>query len=287
MVGLAQKREVVNYFKDHHNLSERKSCDLSNLSISSFKYVATTRATDDELKAQLLTLSNKNQSYGYRRLSVCLTRAGHKLNHKRVYRLYTELELKLTKKKGKKLKMHNRANINQVTAINDQWSIDFVSDRLTDGRSIRFLNIIDNHSRLSTGITVATSLPSSIVIEILTSSIKKYGKPKSLCLDNGPEFRSKEFQKWAKELEINLNYIMPGKPTQNAYIESFNGKFRCEFLDQHWFSTIAEVKKETNKWRKNYNEDRPHSSLRYLTPKEFIMAQGLNKCANNLDCNQA
>lgn len=286
MVGPAQKREVVNYFKDHHNLSERKSCDLSNLSVKSFKYVAKNSATDDAIKTQLIALSNKYKSYGYRRLSVCLLRAGHQLNHKRVYRLYKELDLKLVKKKGKKLKMHKRDNINQVKAINDQWSLDFVSDRLTDGRSIRFLNIIDNYSRFNTGIAAATSLPSTMVIEILTSAIKKYGKPKSLCLDNGPEFRSKEFQKWAKEVDIALNYIDPGKPTQNAYIESFNGKFRSEFLDHYWFSSITEVKKETSKWRKSYNEDRPHSSLGYLTPREFINAKVVMGNVHNYNCNQ-
>lgn len=286
MVGPAQKREIVNYLKDHHNLSERKSCYISNLSIRSFKYVAKNIATDDVIKTQLVALSNKNKSYGYRRLGICLLRAGHKTNHKRVYRLYKELDLKLAKKKGKKIKMQNRNNISQVVAVNDQWSIDFVSDRLTDGRSIRFLNIIDDFSRLSTGISVSTSLPSSKVIKILTESIKKYGKPNSICLDNGPEFRSKQFQEWALNQGINLNFIQPGKPTQNAFIESFNGKFRTEFLDQHWFSTINEVKDETNKWRKNYNKERPHSSLGYLTPEEFIACKGLTNKINNFNCNE-
>lgn len=287
MVGPAQKRVIVNYFKDHHNLSERKSCDLSNLSIRSFKYVAKKIATDDVIKTQLVTLSNKNKSYGYRRLGICLLRAGHQLNHKRVYRLYKELDLKLAKKKGKKLKMQHRDNINQVNSFNDQWSLDFVSDRLTDGRTIRFLNIIDSYSRFNTGIEVGCSLPSSKVIEILTTAINKYGKPRSICLDNGPEFRSKQFQKWANQQEIKLNYIEPGKPTQNAYIESFNGKFRSEFLDQHWFSSLAEVKNLTRRWRKNYNEERPHSSLGYLTPREFVNAKGLMNSVYNYNCYQS
>lgn len=285
MVGPAQKREVISYLQDHHNLSQRKSCDLSNLSVKSFKYEAKISLANDNLKKLLIDLSNQNNSYGYRRLGNCLLRAGHQVNHKRVYRLYTELGLKIIKKKGKKIKMKSRSNINQVITVNDQWSIDFVSDRLTDGRSIRFLNIIDNYSRLSTGISVSTSLPSSKVIEILTASINKYGKPKSICLDNGPEFRSKLFQQWALKKGISLNFIQPGKPTQNAFIESFNGKFRTEFLDQHWFSTITEVKHATNKWRRNYNEARPHSALGYLTPVEFITNKSLTNNIYNFNCN--
>ena len=209
-------------------------------------------------------------------LGARLVKAGYKINHKRVYRLYKELELKLPKKQGKKLKHESRNDQLQVSKINDCWSIDFVSDRLTDGRKLRFLNMIDNYSRISPGISVASSLSSSSVIEILTESINKYGKPNNLLLDNGPEFRSQEFQKWAQENDIVLQYITPGKPTQNAYIESFNGKFRAEFLDQHWFSTMVEVQRLTEKWRKYYNENRPHSSLDYLTPNEFIQIQERN-----------
>lgn len=274
MVKPALKREVVTYFMNNYNFSERKSCELIGIQVCSLKYRTQIKDNNEEIKTKLLQLSRKYPSAGYRMLGALLVRAGYKINHKRVYRLYKELELKLIKKKGKKLKHESRNNQLQVCAINDCWSLDFVSDRLTDGRKIRFLNIIDNYSRFSPGIAVAGSMPSSSVIAVLTVSINKYGKPSNLLLDNGPEFRSKEFQKWAQKNEIVLQYIKPGKPTQNAYIESFNGRFRAEFLDQYWFSTMAEVENLTDKWRKYYNENRPHSSLDYLTPNEFALSQG-------------
>lgn len=169
--------------------------------------------------------------------------------------------------------MQRKQEMPKVQSFNDQWSLDFVSDKLTDGRSVRFINIIDNYSRYNIEISAAVSLPSAKVIRIISTAIIKFGKPKSLLLDNEPEFRSKLFQQWAAKEGIQLCYIAPGKPTQNAYIESFNGKFRDECLDQHWLSSISEAKDVVEKWRKHYNEDRPHSSLGYLPPSEYMTKQ--------------
>lgn len=273
MVRPAAKREVVAYFREAHKLSERRACQLIGQGLTTQRYNNVIQRDDELLKHLLDFFSRTHNRYGYRRLHICLKNAGHKINHKKVYRLYKELDLKLTKKKSKKIKMQRKQEMPKIKSFNDQWSLDFVSDKLTDGRSIRFINIIDNYSRYNVDINAAVSLPSAKVIRIISNAIAKYGKPKSLLLDNGPEFRSKLFHKWATEEDIKLCYIAPGKPTQNAYIESFNGKFRDECLDQHWFSSISEAKDVVEKWRKHYNEDRPHSSLGYLPPREYMAKQ--------------
>lgn len=285
MVRPAAKRKVVKYFREKHKLSERRSCKLINQGLTTQRYKNVNQSDDETLKGLLDSFSNKHKRYGYRRLHICLKNAGHKINHKKVYRLYKELDLKLTKKKGKKIKMQRKQEMPKVLSFNDQWSLDFVSDKLTDGRSIRFINIIDNYSRYNIDITASISLPSAKVIRIISNAIAKFGKPKSLLLDNGPEFRSKLFQRWAAKEDIRLCYIAPGKPTQNAYIESFNGKFRDECLDQHWLSNMSEAIDIVEKWRKHYNEERPHSSLEYLSPREYMVKQLCVYKIEKFNCN--
>lgn len=275
----------MKYFREKHKLSERRSCQLINQGLTTQRYKNVNHNDNDTLKGLLDSFSNKHKRYGYRRLHICLKNAGHKINHKKVYRLYKELDLKLTKKKGKKIKMKRKQEMPKVQSFNDQWSLDFVSDKLTDGRSIRFINIIDNYSRYNINITVSISLPSAKVIRIISNAIAEFGKPKSLLLDNGPEFRSKLFQQWAAKEGIRLYYIAPGRPTQNAYIESFNGKFRDECLDQHWLSNMSEAIDVVKKWRKHYNEERPHSSLDYQSPREYMVKQLCVYKIEKFNCN--
>jgi len=192
------------------------------------------------------------------------------VNHKKIYRLYKEAKLVLKITPSKKLKKEKRLSMLMSSEFNECWSMDFVSDKLTDNRKIRCLNVIDNYSRYNITIEVVSSLRAAAVIVTLNRAIAKYGKPKTIIVDNGPEFRSKLLQSWAKDQQIRLHFIAPGKPTQNAYIESFNGKFRDECLNQHWFSTINEAKMIINNWRENYNVERPHSSLGYLPPRAFM-----------------
>jgi len=153
-------------------------------------------------------------------------------------------------------------------APNKRWSMDFTSDSLYSGRRFRTLNVVDDFSRESVGIEVAFSLPSQRVTRLLERLFWTHGKPEKITCDNGPEFRSKHTQKWAQKAGILLDYIDPGKPMQNAFVESFNGKFRDECLNEHWFLDIAEAQHEIELWRTDYNTERPHSSLQYKTPAE-------------------
>jgi len=252
-------------------MNERQACRLLNLAMSSKRYCAKAKVADQDIKKQLINLAQTHIRYGYRRLTACLNHRGLHINHKKVYRLYKEANLKYAHKKRYKIKYVKTPEVNSVATINEVWSMDFVSDTLTDKRKFRCLNIIDHYSRFNIAIEVAASLPSLRVTNVLNQSILKYGKPQLIIIDNGPEFRSKVFCKWANQQQITLKFIAPGKPTQNAYVESFNGKFRDECLNQHWFSSLYEAKIIIARWRENYNNFRPHSSLRYLSPAAFIV----------------
>lgn len=278
MVKPAARRMIVNYFKESYQMSERQACRLISLSLNSSRYQAKSKASDELAKLQLVSLAKTNIRYGYRRLRVCLASVGFIMNHKKVYRLYKEADLVLSRKKSKKLKQQRKVPMKAANYFNECWSIDFISDKLTDYRKLRCLNVIDNYSRFSISLEVANSMPTIKVIAILKKAISKYGKPESLILDNGPEFTSKLFQAWAASIQMNLHFIDPGKPTQNAYVESFNGKFRDECLNQYWFSSIKEAQIIITNWQNHYNNKRPHSSLGYLPPKEFIKK---NSCNNS------
>ena len=191
------------------------------------------------------------------------------MNHKKIYRIYCEENLKVRRKKNKKLTGFRGAPMVPPDKPNERWSLDFVSDTLFSGRRFRTLNVVDNHTRECVGIEVDFSLPGPRVARALDRMIWYYGKPKSIVSDNGPEFRSIHIEKWAKERDIDWHFIDPGKPMQNAFAESFNGKFRDEFLNENWFSCLDEARDLTEQWRTDYNTKRPHSSLKYKTPEEL------------------
>jgi len=209
---------------------------------------------------------------------------GYYMNHKKIYRIYKEANLGLSRKTNKKLKKQVREKLLLIKSFNDNWSIDFISDSFTDNRRFRCLNIVDNYSRLNIAIETAISFPALKLINTLENAIIKYGKPKNITVDNGPEFRSKAFQAWASEKGIIIRFIDPGKPVQNAFIESFNGRFRDECLNQYWFSSLKEAKTIISAWSNEYNQSRPHSSLGYLSPIEFIK-ENQQKCINNCNYN--
>ena len=269
MVEPTAKRSVADYFISHYQMSERQACRLLSLAISSKRYVRKVKEDDEYLKAKLKELATVKPRYGYRRLGACLK----DVNHKKVYRLYKEINLSLACKKSKRLTHQGIKCLTSSTFVNEHWSMDFISDRLTDGRHYRCLNIIDDYSRFNIAISPAFSLPSLCVTKILDQAINMYGKPQFIRTDNGPEFRSNVFTKWAVDLGINLKFIEPGKPTQNAYVESFNGKFRDECLDQHWFHSMQEAQTVIKEWRHDYNHIRPHSALNYLSPVDFVQTK--------------
>lgn len=215
-------------------------------------------------------LAEERRRFGYKRLYVMLRREGFMINRKRVYRIYREERLSLRIRKRKRIASLVRVPLPTPTKPNIRWSMDFVSDQLgSTGRRIRCLNIVDDFSRECLAIEVDTSLPGERVARVLDRLAFTRGRPQAIVVDNGPEFTGKAVDAWAFTNGVKLDYIRPGKPVENAYIESFNGKFRDECLNDHWFQTMREAQVRIEAWREDYNSRRPHSSLGDLTPEEF------------------
>lgn len=214
-------------------------------------------------------LVSERRRSGCPMLHEIMKREGLVINHKKTERIYREEGLSLRIRKRAKRAAKTRLPLTQAQSTNECWSMDFVADRLTNGRSYRALTIIDNYSRQCPAIEVDTSIGGLRVTRTLDMLIQIHGLPKIIRVDNGPEFISKVLDKWAYDNDVKLDFIEPGKPVQNAYIESFNGRFRDECLNGNWFDTLKQAKQEIEKWRIDYNENRPHSSLGYKTPDEF------------------
>jgi putative transposase len=214
--------------------------------------------------------------YGYRRLTILLRREGWRVNSKRVYRLYREEGLKVRIKRRKKFASHARVRPPAARRVNERWSMDFVADSLSDGRRIRVLTIIDSFTRECLALKVAKSLPSPSVTETLNRVIMHRGAPRIIQVDNGSEFTSNHFDAWAYLRGIDVDFIRPGKPVDNAHIESFNGRLRDECLNAKWFESLDDARKALQDWLRDYNEVRPHSSLGDMPPSAFAARiQGL------------
>ena len=213
--------------------------------------------------------------YGYKRVHVMLKREGWRDNHKRVYRLYRAEGLSLRHKRPKRNKSAQlRQPKHLVNSMNEIWSMDFVSDALFDGRRLRALTIVDNFTRECLAIKVGQSLRSDDVVQTLNQILQKRGVPKTIKTDNGPEFISKEMDRWAYENGVELDFSRPGRPTDNAKVESFNGRLRQECLNANWFLSLEDAKGKIETWRTYYNESRPHSALGWVTPQEFASQFG-------------
>lgn len=275
MVTPAARREAVTHFRDQFGLSERGACELASLSRSTYRYEKTRPADESQLRERILELAGRFPRYGYRRLHVLLRREGHRINRKRTLRLYRELGLQVRRKKRRRVAQANRQPRPVPLTVNEQWSMDFVSDSLADGRGYRALNVLDDATRESLAIEVDTSLPALRVCRVLDRLIQQRGAPGRLVLDNGPEFTSVALDQWAYRHGVELAFIRPGKPIENAFVESFNGKFRDECLNLHWFTSLADARHRIERWRGEYNHVRPHSSLDDLTPVEFSRVAGL------------
>jgi putative transposase len=209
--------------------------------------------------------------YGYKRIHVLLQREGWKVNHKRVYWIYCEEGLNLrTKRPKRRVSAAHRVKRPAATRVNESWSMDFVTDSLFNGRRFRALTIVDNFSRECLAIKVGQSLRGEDVVAVLNWITGTTGTPQTISVDNGPEFISKELDKWAYEHGVTLDFSRPGKPTDNAFIESFNGSFRDECLNTNWFLSLEDAKEKIEAWRRDYNEYRPHSSLDNLSPKQYL-----------------
>ena len=221
-----------------------------------------------ELRTRLVELAREKPRFGYRRLHVLLLRAGAAVNHKRVHRVYREAGLSLRRKKRKHCVRVGQP-LPARTAANQEWALDFVHDAVECGRAIRVLSVVDAYTRECLVLEVDTSFASPRVTRVLDAIVAERGQPLAIRCDNGPELTSRHFLAWCVERQIELIHIQPGKPTQNAHVESFHGRLREECLAVSWFQNLFDARRKIAAWRIEYNEQRPHSSLGYRTPKEF------------------
>jgi len=248
-------------------VSERRACGLLGLWRSSHRY-RSKPDSNQELRDKLVSLAHERPRFGYRRIGVLLAREGQHVNHKRLFRVYREAGLSVKRTRRKKLV---RVGVSQpvLTAPNEEWSLDFVSDALADGRTLRVLTVVDNFTRECVALEADTSFSGERVTRVLDHVIDRRGRPVAIRMDNGPELTSRRFLVWCMERKIAANYIQPGKPVQNSYIESFNGRLRDECLNANWFRNLFEARRRIALWRDDYNKARPHSALDYRTPDEF------------------
>ena len=255
-----------------YKVSQRRACSTLVFARSVVRYES--RADPQTgLRMRLRELAMARVGYGYRRLHILLWREGWRVNHKRVYRLYRDEGLGMRKKPPRRRKACLKRELRPEAAEkNECWSMDFMSDELYDGRRIRVLTLVDNYTRESLAIHVAQRIRGLEVAEVLERVSKEHGKPQTILVDNGPEFISKDVDLWAYWNHVKLDFSRPGKPTDNAYIESFNARFRLECLNEHWFMSLEDAREKTEQWRRDYNQSRPHSSLGNVTPEEFAVS---------------
>jgi putative transposase len=260
-------RRDVAFLMEQFGHSERQACKLLDMDRSSYRYTARPDG-NEHLRHELVALARQKPRYGYRRLWALLSASGHQVNVKRIYRLYRQEHLAVRRVKRKRLERGTAVNA-LLTGPNQEWAIDFMADGIASGRGIRILTVVDGFTRECPSIEVGTSLSSRRVTRVLNAAIEERGAPKSIRTDNGPEFTSRHFVSWCAEQGITLVHIQPGRPMQNGYVESFNGRFRDECLNASWFLNLADAKQKIERWRNEYNAERPHSSLAYRTPNQF------------------
>jgi putative transposase len=225
-----------------------------------------TRRNDDALRADLTALAAERRRFGYRRLTIMMRRRGHACNVKKVYRIYRELDLMVKRRRGRKRALGTRKALPKPDKVNQVWSLDFLSDALSDGRRFRILGVMDQCCRECLRLTADTSIGGDRVVRELEAVVRERGKPSCIVSDNGTELTSRAVLQWAQDQSIEWHYITPGKPTENGFTESLNGKLRDECLNEHWFKSVAEARVILEDWRRDYNNVRPHSSLNYQTP---------------------
>ena len=265
----AGKRDVIAHLREAFEVSERRACRTLNIDRSLVRYQSI-RPTDDHIRARLRALSIERKRFGYRRLHILLAREGFHLNHKKLRRLYKEEGLAVRKRNGRKRAIGTRAPIAVTSRVNERWSLDFVSDSFMDGRRFRMLCVVDDHSRECLALVADTSIGGQRLARELAQVITARGKPHTIVSDNGTEMTSNIMLKWQEDTNINWHYIAPGKPMQNGFIESFNGKLRDECLNEILFEDLHHVRHILADWKHDYNYVRPHSSLNGQSPMEAL-----------------
>lgn len=252
-------------------MSQRRACRVIPISRKSVRYTPQRPIRDATLVARMKQLAEQYPRYGYLMLHELLRREGLVVNRKRTYRLYTEAGMQVRTKKRKKL-VRPRIPLELPTAANQRWSLDFVHDQLADSRRIKVLNIVDDYSRVCVGQLVDFSISGARMARCLDDLAQTRGLPRRIVMDNGPEMTSKAMFMWSQRTGVKLHFIQPGKPTQNAFVESFNGRFRDGCLNQQWFQTLEDARQIVEDWREHYNLVRPHSSLNYRSPAHYEQA---------------
>lgn len=270
MVTPAAKREAVAHLCDTHGVSQRRACSAIGSDRSSVRY-RSVRPDDRAIRSRLREMAAERRRFGYRRLHILLGREGIRLNHKKLRRLYREECLQVRRRGGRKRALGTRAPIAMPQGPNQRWSLDFLSDTLTDSRRFRILAVVDDFTRECLCLAADTSLSGVRVVRELDSLITQRGAPLTIVSDNGTEFTSMAILGWSQETHIAWHYIAPGKPTQNAFIESFNGRLRDELLNETLFRSLGHAREVLALWKDDYNTVRPHSSLGNLPPAIYAM----------------
>lgn len=271
MVGAQQRREAVRFLGER-GCSERRGCALCRMGRSGFRYRPHPR-DDEEERKEIRKIARREKRYGYRRVMALMRRKGEVINHKKMERIWKEEGLSLARRKRRRRRGEKGPNGPLVAEKPGHvWTYDFMEDRTWDGRKLRILTVVDEFTRESPAIGVERAMKHQNVIEVLKEAFGRYGAPEYLRSDNGPEFVAAAVKGWLREKGVRTHYIDPGSPWQNAYGESFNDKVRVECLNLEVFEGVREAKVVVESWRRRYNRVRPHSSLGYLTPREFRKA---------------
>nr|WP_219914975.1 IS3 family transposase [Klebsiella pneumoniae] len=269
----AIKRELVSYLTAQFAMSLRQACRILSLSRTVFRYQPDTQRDEPVIMA-LTVAAERYPRYGFKKLFQVLRRQGKSWNHKRVHRIYCLLKLNFRRKGKQRLPVRNPVPLVTPEAMNQSWSIDFMHDALVCGRRFRTFNVVDDFNREALAIEIDLNIPAQRVVRVLDRIVANRGYPLKMRMDNGPELVSLTLAQWAEEHGVMLEFIRPGKPTQNAFIERFNRTYRTEILDFYLFRTLNEAREITERWLAEYNGERPHESLNNLTPEEYrLMAE--------------
>ncbi len=272
------KRDAVAHVCAQHGVSQRRACEVLSVDRSSMRY-RSVRPDDAAIREAMKKVASERRRFGYRRIHVMLGRQGIVMNLKKRQRLYREEKLTMRKRGGRKRALGTRRPLALPSRPNERWSLDFVSDAFTDGRRFRMLAVVDDFTRECLCLVADTSLSGARLARELDRLITKRGKPRTIVSDNGTEMTSMAILKWRQETQVEWHYIAPGKPTQNGFVESFNGSFRDKCLNETLFSSLPQARDAITAWKEDYNRNRPHSSLGNITPNEFAMKMAMEKRA--------
>ena len=278
MVTPGAKREAVAHLCGSHGVSKQRACDVLQVDRSTVRYQSK-RADDTELREAIKAVARERRRFGYRRIQVMLQRQRIVMNHKQLRRIYGEKKLQVRRRGGRKRTLGTRRPMGVTDAANQRWSLDFVSDAFTDGRRFGILTVVGDFTDQNVALIADTSLSGARVVRELENAMAARGRPNTIVSNNGTEFTSMAILKWVQETGLDWRYIAPGKPTQNAFTERFNGKLRDECLNKNLFSFLDDAKSVLKDWKEDYNHHRPNASLGNLTLQEFAQKMRMDKLA--------